>query len=199
MKTKNYLSLIAILIAFVLISCSNEQTNQSDEQQEQEQPVEKEIITKKIMYDVTIVNEDIKTEEDYEQDWFWMNMPEQNLDKLLTKLYDDVKNGFIPAYYFYPPDDYEEFEQIPKDQIKGLMENKWSVYKHVIENGETIGVTVPLAKSQIMQLRFLEEWYYEGDEFCKKVIAVAPVFVYENPEERAGINICYWVNVKDLQ
>ncbi len=198
MKTKNYLPLIAIIIAFGLISCSNEQTNKNVDKQEPQQTVKKEVITKKIMYDVTIVNEDIETEEDYKQDWFWMNIPEQDLDKLLLKLYDDVKNGFIPAYYFYPPDDYEEFEQIPKDKIQFLVDHKWYVIKNVIENGETLPENIPINKEQIIQLRFLEEWHWEGDEFCKKVIAVAPVFAAENPTDRNGISIWYWVNVKDL-
>lgn len=38
----------------------------------------------------------------------------------------------------------------------------------------------PISVDRITQLRFLEEWYFEGNEFCKKVIAVAPIFYSEH-------------------
>lgn len=193
MKTRIVLSIILIAFVATFISCGGNKDSA------------KEIITKKIMYDVSVVNEDIVTQEDFEKDWFWLNIPENDLEKLRTKLYDDVKSGAIVSYYYDLTGDYEEFEAIPKESLVDLFEKEWYVFEYVdVKKVESDEITkeakkIPISKDQIVTLRFLEEWYYEGDEFHKRVIAVAPVFTYEVPGQSKGINVLYWVNIKDLK
>lgn len=167
---------------------------------ENQQTVEKEYVTKKILYDVNIVNERISPDR-YNDDWFWENIPVNDLELFLTKVYDDVKSGKIKAYVHDAFDDYEEFEEIKKENLEEYFANTVVLYEtYAIEdNGMIIDETVKTAvkKSDIKMLRFLEEWYFSNGEFKKEVIAVAPVFVKHNG---GGLNINpgYWVFVKDL-
>ncbi len=194
MKKNTFLGVLVVCILSIA-SCSNAETETK----------EKEVITKKIMYDVPIVNPELVSEEDLERDWFWGNIPESDLDKLLTKIYDNVKSGKTQSYAYDAISDYEDFEPIPKEEIGRYFEEEWFVWEYVELNESetnetvTIPIEIPLEKSQIKQLRFLEEWYYEGDEFCKRVIAVAPIFVYTDSNGYDGINILYWVDIKDVE
>lgn len=169
-----------------------------------EETKEKEVITKKIMYDVPIVNSDIVTEEDFGFDWFWGNIPESDLDRLLTKLYDKVIAGETQAYIYDAMGDYESFEAIPKEDIARYFEEEWFTYETIQEvekeTGNLIDITIlkNLERKQIKKLRFLEEWYYESDEFCKRVIAVAPIYVYQSSGYE-NMNILYWVDIKDIE
>lgn len=192
MKRKIALFAVLAFVAMAFVSCGGKEEKT------------KEIITKKIMYDVPVVNEDLKTPEDFERDWFWMNIPVEDMDKLLVKLYDDVKAGKIKSYKYDIISDYEEFEEIPESELKKKFEEEWFVYQFdrvAIDsvNYQVVSQTVGIDKQYIKELRFLEEWYFEGDEFCKRVIAVAPVFVYEVPGETKGRQILYWVYLKDLK
>jgi hypothetical protein len=191
---KEKIALFGVLAAMVIVlfSCNGKSN------------AEKEIITKKIMYDVSIVNEDLKTDEDFKRDWFWLNIPDVDLDKLITKLFDDVKDGKVKSYKYDLTGDYETFEVIPEDQLKNNFEKEWYVFDYVnvkVDSTGNVGEPgkIPLKREYIKELRFLEEWYFEGDEFCKRVIAVAPIFVYEVPGQSKGINILYWVYMKDLK
>ncbi|HNQ67422.1 MAG TPA: hypothetical protein PKN32_03520 [Bacteroidales bacterium] len=193
MKTRIILSIIFVAFATTFISCGGNKESA------------KEIITKKIMYDVSIVNEDLVTQEDFERDWFWLNIPDVDLEKLRIKLFDDVKSGKIKSYYYDVLGDYEKFELIPNESLVNLFEKEWYVFEYIdvkkeeSEEVKKVANKVPIAKDQIIALRFLEEWYYENDEFCKRVIAVAPVFTYEVPGQSKGINVLYWVNIKDIK
>lgn len=192
MKRKIALFAVLAVVAMAFVSCGAKEEKT------------KEIITKKIMYDVPVVNEDLKTPEDFERDWFYKNIPLEDMDKLLTKLYDDVKAGKIKSYKYDITGDYEEFEEIAEADLKKNFEENWFVYEYHDAPVDTadyqiITTTVGVDKQYIKELRFLEEWYFEGDEFCKRVIAVAPVFVYEVPGETKGRQIFYWVYLKDLK
>ncbi len=156
------------------------------------------------MYDVPIVNSDIVTEEDYERDWFWKNIPESDLDRLLTKVYDNVISGETQAYVYDVMGDHEKFEEISKEEFEEKIEGEWYIYETIQEtdvDGNIIDVRIPTAidKNQIEKLRFLEEWYYEGEEFCKKVVAVAPIFVLHSQNGQETMNILYWVDIKDVE
>lgn len=156
----------------------------------------KKVITKKIMYDVPITNNHYTSE----SDWFWQNMTKNDLEQLRTTFFDDVKNGIIQAYVYDPIGDYESFERIPKGDANDYFEENCQVMSSWIETDEETGSRImvytpyPAQKIEILELRFLEEWYYEGDRFCKRVIAVAPIFV-----SNEGKNIFYWVNIEDIE
>lgn len=69
-----------------------------------------------------------------------------------------------------------------------------------MEEGTPIEIIFPeeLSVNKIKQLRFLEEWNFEGNEFCKKVIAVAPIFYGEGDNNKLHKFIPYWVFMKDI-
>lgn len=122
----------------------------------------------------------------------------------MTTLFDDVKEGKVKSFKYDNTSDYEKFEEILQADLKKNFETEWAMSRYTtIESDSSGNVVLPmpisLDKKYIKQLRFLEEWYFEGDEFCKRVIAVAPVYVYEVPGESKGINIFYWVYIKDLK
>lgn len=191
MRKTAFLGILVMLIIGTY-SCTNTESETK----------EKEVITQKIMYDVQIINPNIISEEDFERDWFWVNIPESDLDRLLTKIYDKVISGETQAYLYDPTGNYEDFEKISKKDFVKYFEEKWFIYETIQEIDEKTGniidisIPLPLEKNQIKQLRFLEEWYYEKDVFCKRVIAVAPVFV---TDESLSINILYWVDIKDVK
>lgn len=168
------------------------------------QEVKKEVITKKIAYDVTIAGDDLIERQGYDQSELFSNMPKKDFELLVVKLFDKVKSGEIPAYFYNYEDEYGSFEIISKEQLDTLYENEWFVYTVIydtLEDGAPVSITFqePLAVNRITQLRFLEEWYFEGDEFCKKVIAVAPIFYSELENNRRSKFIPYWVFMKDIK
>lgn len=65
MKRKIVFFGILTTVILIMSSCSNKQEHK------------KEIITKKIMYDVSIVNEDLKTEEDFKRIGFGLMFQKQ--------------------------------------------------------------------------------------------------------------------------
>jgi len=190
-KLFSYVTVIMILS--FLFSCTNTGVEEK----------KKEVITKKIVYDVKINCNDLSEKQDYDESDLFSNMPVNDFDLLAVKLFEKVKSGEIPAYFYDCDREFENFELIPKDQIFVLLDEKWKVYSQLddtLEDGTPVGITIPenLSASKIKELRFLEEWYFEGDEFCKKVIAVAPVFYPEIQNEKYGKVIPYWVFVKDI-
>lgn len=193
MKRIALLGVVSVLV-FGMFSCTSTESETK----------EKEVITKKIMYDVPIVNPDIITEEDYKNDWFWQNIPESDLDRLITKIYDKVLSGETQAYVYDVIGSFDEFEKIPKEDAEKYFEENMVMYSYIKEEdaeGNTVDITIPLPieRNQLEMLRFLEEWYYEGDEFCKRVVAVAPIFVSRGSDGRANIDIIYWVDIKDVE
>lgn len=193
MKRIALLGVVSVLV-FVMFSCTSTDSETK----------EKEIITKKIMYDVPIVNPDIITEEDYKNDWFWQNIPESDLDRLITKIYDKVLSGETQAYVYDVIGSFDEFEKIPKEDAEKYFEENMVMYATILEedaDGNIIEINflTPIERKQLEKIRFLEEWYYEGDEFCKRVVAVAPIFVSRDSEGQENINIIYWVDIKDVE
>lgn len=167
------------------------------------QEVKEDVITKRIAYDVTITGDNFDERHHYDQNISFANMPESDLELLRVKLFDKVLSGEIPAYYFDYENQYENFEIMPRGQLQENLENKWKLYftlQETLEDGSLVDITIPeeLSIKSIRQLRFLEEWYYEDGEFCKKVIAVAPVFIHDLSNDKSDKIIPYWVFMKDL-
>lgn len=190
---KLFFYLSVIIIFSFLFSCTD--TNVKEKK--------KEVITKKIAYDVTIASDDLSDRQGYDKSDSFSNMLENDYDLLAVKLFEKVKSGEIPAYFYDYENEYENFELIPEDQIVELFEEKWIVYSDLqdtLEDGTPVGITIPenISAEKIKELRFIEEWYFEDDEFCKKVIAVAPVFYPEEKNGKNGRIIPYWVFIKDI-
>lgn len=166
--------IIPIIILLSLSACKN--SNKIEEG---------EIITKKIMYDVPIVNLRLSDRTTNNPDWFWENLPYPEGDKFIDNLYEQAKSGDIPIYKFDMNGEYDVLEQIEEKNLDKFFENEMSVEitvpdRYDEENDQYIkmpNVVFDLDAQRIHYLKFLEEWRFVDGNIEKKVLAVAPVFV----------------------
>ncbi len=143
-----------------------------------------EIVTKKILYDVPIVNLQLEDRTESDPNWFWENLPYPAGDKFIDNLFADARDCNIPIYYYDPEGDYEHLERIPDSKVKNMFENEMTVslpVPDVFDEATNAYVSRPnvdfkLDQTRILKLRFLEEWRFDNNMITKKVLAVAPVF-----------------------
>ena len=141
------------------------------------------VITTKIMYDVSIVNEmlaDRSKANEYE--WYWENLPTPDGENFIKKLLQDVEKGKIPIYEYDMSytSTFDTLIEIPKNQLKNFLKDALVCKYDVIDTTQIPSVLVekkvPLDYKNVKKLRFLEEWYIENNKPCKRVIAIAPLF-----------------------
>jgi hypothetical protein len=182
------------MVFSLLSSCTNSQVTEE---------IKKEVITERTAYDVTITGDNISERIAVDSSDMFSNMPDNDFESLAVKIFDKVKSNEIPAYFYNYEDKFGSFELIPKDQLNSLFDTEWSVYTVVYDtiDGAPVSITFtqPISAERITQLRFLEEWYFEGNEFCKRVIAVAPIFYSEHDNNQRSKFIPYWVFLKDIK
>ena len=143
-----------------------------------------ELITKKILYDVPIVNLQLEDRSESDPNWFWENLPYPAGDKFIDRLFADARDCEMPIYYYDPEGDYEHLERIPDKEVKSLFENDMKVSLPVPDVFDEMtnayisrpNVEFKLDQTRILKLRFLEEWHFDNNMITKKVLAVAPVF-----------------------
>ena len=165
-----------LAVVFSLLSFSACKSDAGDEHGE--------LVTKKILYDVPIVNLLLEDRTEKDPNWFWENLPYPDGDRFIDKLFADVRDCEIPIYYYEQEGDYEHLERIPDKEVKKMFENDMTVSLPVpdIYDEETAtfiqrpNVEFPLDQTRIHKLRFLEEWRFYDGMIEKKVLAVAPVF-----------------------
>ncbi|MBQ6276097.1 MAG: hypothetical protein IJK62_05260 [Bacteroidales bacterium] len=146
--------------------------------------VKGEVLTKKILYDVPIVNLLLEDRSENDPNWFWENLPYPVGDKFIDDLYADAKDCNIPIYYYDQEGDYEHLERIPDNKVKEMFENEMTVslpVPDVFDEEANAYVSRPnvdfkLDQTRILKLRFLEEWHFDNNMITKRVLAVAPVF-----------------------
>lgn len=146
--------------------------------------VKGEVLTKKILYDVPIVNLLLEDRSEKDPNWFWENLPYPAGDEFVDKLFVDARDCEIPIYYYDPEGDYEHLDRIPDKEVKNLFDNDMKVSLPVpdVYDEETASfiqrpnVEFKLDQTRILKLRFLEEWRMYDGMIEKKVLAVAPVF-----------------------
>lgn len=146
--------------------------------------VKGEVLTKKILYDVPIVNLLLEDRSENDPNWFWENLPYPAGDEFVDKLFVDARDCEIPIYYYDPEGDYEHLDRIPDKEVKNLFDNDMKVSLPVpdVYDEETASfiqrpnVEFKLDQTRILKLRFLEEWRMYDGMIEKKVLAVAPVF-----------------------
>ena len=146
--------------------------------------VKGEVLTKKILYDVPIVNLLLEDRSENDPNWFWENLPYPSGDEFVDKLFAGARDCEIPIYYYDPEGDYEHLDRIPDKEVKNLFENDMKVSLPVpdVYDEETASfiqrpnVEFKLDQTRILKLRFLEEWRMYDGMIEKKVLAVAPVF-----------------------
>ena len=165
-----------------------------------------EVLTKKILYDVPIVNLLLEDRSENDPNWFWENLPYPAGDKFIDDLFADAKDCNIPIYYYDPEGDYEHLERIPDNKVKEMFENDMTVSLPVpdVFDEETNAyisrpnVDFKLDQTRILKLRFLEEWRVDDGMITKKVLAMAPVFTIniggtEAQEGYAYNTVKFWI------
>jgi hypothetical protein len=156
------------------------------------------LITKKIMYDVMIVNDIIGDRSISNPDWFWENLPAPEGDKFIEELLNDVINGKRDIAYFDPLGSYDNFDVISIADCADFI-NKSMLYTYnevdTIANPRQIAERqLKLNAQNIKYLRFLEEWHTVDNKFHKRVIAIAPIFLIQTSTmDKPFKQIHFWI------
>lgn len=125
------------------------------------------LITKKIQYDVPIVNTDAS------YDWWIGNIEGADREELLNNIFGRVLSGDVKAYdYFNKPLTVAQIESILVDTMHQTLYRVTAPYT---EYDTTI--IRKIQASDVFILRFLEEWKYDENSLHidKKVYAISPV------------------------
>lgn len=125
------------------------------------------IITKKIQYDVPILNDDPS------YDWWINNIEGSDREELLDNIFGRVLSGDIQAYdYFNQPIDLKQIEVMLTDSILMTLKRTYEPY----EVYDTLIVN-KLGPADVTKLRFLEEWKYDEKSLfiSKEVKGICPV------------------------
>lgn len=164
----------AVVLSFVALSaCKNKGGEESGD-----------LVTRKILYDVPIVNLQLEDRTEKDPNWFWENLPYPQGDKFIDDLFADARDCNIPIFYYDPEGDYDHLDRIPDKEVKRMFENEMTVslpVPDVFDEATNAYVSRPnvdfkLDQTRILKLRFLEEWRIDDGMITKKVLAVAPVF-----------------------
>ncbi len=128
----------------------------------------KNIVTKRIQYDVPIRNTDS------DMDWWVQNIEGSKRDKLLKDIFEQVTSGEVKAYDFLSckPFTAEEIKSMMKRVDTISVERSTPPYDLV----DTVLIT-EIRLSDITKLRFLEEWSMDDKTlvFTKKVVGICPL------------------------
>jgi hypothetical protein len=125
------------------------------------------LITKKIQYDVPIMNPDAT------HDWWVKNIEGSDREALINNIFDRVLSGEIQAYdYFNEPLTPDDVARIMSDTIAEKYQRPYPPYA---EYDTTIIVNIE--RSDISLIRFLEEWKYDEKtlQIDKEVYGIGPV------------------------
>jgi hypothetical protein len=177
----NKIVFTVLILAFILLapSCQNGEDGG------------KNIVTKRIQYDVSIRN----TEPDME--WWVQNIEGSNREKLLKDIIQQVTSGEVKAY------DFLTNKPFTPEEIKGMMKRVDSIS---VERStppydlvDTVLVT-EIRLSDIAKLRFLEEWSMNEKTlaFSKKVVGICPMVErLTDSGELRGYKPLFWVFFDD--
>ena len=170
---KRYFVFAVVLSLVALSACKNKGGEESGD-----------LVTRKILYDVPIVNLQLEDRTEKDPNWFWENLPYPQGDKFIDDLFADARDCNIPIYYYDPEGDYDHLDRIPDKEVKRMFENEMTVSLPVPDVFDEAtnayvsrsNVDFKLDQTRILKLRFLEEWRIDDGMITKKVLAVAPVF-----------------------
>ncbi len=151
----------------------------------------KNIVTKRIQYDVSIHNTDS------DMDWWVLNIEGSNREKLIKDIIQQVTSGKVKAY------DFVSSKPFTAEEIKGMMKRVDSIS---VERStppydlvDTLLVT-ETKLSDIKKLRFLEEWSMDDKTlaFSKKVMGICPLVERRSDSgELRGYKPLFWVFFDD--
>ena len=177
---KLFPALISIVVLFAFTQC----------EQKNEEVDTRTLITKKIQYDVPIMNDDPN------YDWWIENIEGSDREDLLNNIFEQVLSGKIQAYdYFNEPLSVEQVNSLMADT---LMQTLMRTTEPYTEYDTTI-IKV-YSPTDMSSLRFLEEWKYDPESLHidKKVIGICPVMevMVGNRKMRRPF---FWVYFEDLK
>jgi hypothetical protein len=131
------------------------------------QKPEKEVITKKIQYDVNIKSPDA------DWDWWIQNIVGPDREKLVDMIMDGALSGKFQAY------DYFSDSISPADIKMMLADTFYLTYKRSVPPYDEFDTTVimNITRADIQRIRFLEEWRIDPEtmQFEKKIMGIGPV------------------------
>jgi len=170
--------LLSVVTSF--ISCSNRQVPKTDSTAN--------VITEKIMYDVTI-----KTPET-DGEWWRNNIEPSQREKFINALIDEVISGKRVAYDYL-----SDTVKLDKEELNRIVGTKYDTV--FVENPanandiKKVPVTTTFDRKSITKIRFMEQWIITGSGFDKKVIAISPLKeVYDNNTgELRGQTPLFWI------
>jgi hypothetical protein len=147
----------------------------------------KNIVTKRIQYDVSIKNTDP------EMDWWVQNIEGSNREKLVKDILNNVSSGKVKAYDFLSckPFTTNEIATMMKRVDTISVERSTPPYDLI----DTVMVT-EIRISDIAKLRFLEEWSMNDKTlvFTKKVAGICPMIERRTDSgELRGYKPLFWV------
>lgn len=205
LSMKNAIILISLVfITLLASSCSNKESEvvvngKIITPSENDYQGEKLVVTNKIMYDVQVRNDLIGDRSINNPDWFWENLPSPQDDEFLKDFLNDAIVGKLKTYYYDLSGDYSSFEEIPEAERAKYMEKclnyEFEIVDTTVLPNDVTKMKIQLDHTNIVKLRFLEEWYIAEGVFKKRVIAVAPYFSYLRPDNELITFVFFWVLV----
>lgn len=205
LSMKNAIILISLVfITLLASSCSNKESEvvvngKIITPSENDYQGEKLVVTNKIMYDVQIRNDLIGDRSINNPDWFWENLPSPQDDEFLKDFLNDAIVGKLKTYYYDLNGDYSSFEEIPEAERAKYMEKclnyEFEIVDTTVLPNDVTKMKIQLDHTNIVKLRFLEEWYIAEGVFKKRVIAVAPYFSFLRPDNELITFVFFWVLV----
>ncbi len=131
------------------------------------QQPKKDVITKKIQYDVNIKSPDA------DWDWWIQNLVGPDREKLVNMIMDGALSGKFQTY------DYFSDSITPADIKLMLADTFYLTYKRTVPpyNDYDTTVIMKINREDIQRIRFLEEWRIDPEtmQFEKKVYGIGPV------------------------
>lgn len=147
---------------------------------------EKDVITERIQYDVTIKSPD------QEWDWWVQNLEGPKREAFVKMIMDAAYEGKVKSYdYFNKELTVKEVKEIENgiDTLVGSSPNP-------PYNDTTVIVERKLDMNKITRVRFLEEWKMDKNtlQIEKKVLGIAPILeVYNDDGSLRGYMPMFWV------
>ena len=153
---KVFFSLLALGLILLFTQCA-----------EEEKADMRTIITKKIQYDVPIMNPDAT------HDWWIRNIEGSDREEFLNNIFGRVLSGEVRAYdYFNEPLSIPQIRSIMSDTMMQILQRPTAPYAEY----DTMIINT-IEPADITLIRFLEEWKYDPQtlQIDKKVFAISPV------------------------
>ncbi len=143
------------------------------------------MIIDQVEYAVEIGN---PVEIEYSDNW----LTKENRKAFLTDLFDKVKAGELPVYYYIS----DTIIPMEKSYLDDLFHHVDTEYVLVDQEYLKIPIEEHLDLDAVVKLKFLEQWYFnkKSNTFTKKVLAICPMVErYKNDREVLGYKGLFWI------